>query len=99
MTTISGKVITINATLNGGDFLWGNFTGLSNTVADNSAIVEEISGKAAIKVEGDWVPRRYNFWASPRSVCPEPYLKVNLSPSADMSWKDTYTLYPDGVVP
>jgi hypothetical protein len=95
-TTINGNVITINATLSGGDYLWATFGGLTNKVSDNSAIVEETGGKAALKIQGDWVAYKYNFWASPRSVCPEPYITVNLNPGAEMKWKDTYTLYPDG---
>ena len=97
MTTINGKVISITATLNGSDYLWATFGGRSNTVADNSAIVTETTGKAALKIEGDWVPYKYNFWASPRSVCPEPYITVNLNPGEEMQWKDTYTAYPNGV--
>jgi hypothetical protein len=96
-TTISGKVITIKGTLSGGDFLWATFGGLSNNVSDNSAVVEETGGKAALKIQGDWAPYKYNFWASPRSVCPEPYLTVNLSPGSVLKWRDTYTPYPNGV--
>jgi hypothetical protein len=97
MTTISGKVITITATLNGSDYLWANFSGLTGTAADNYAVVEETTGLAALKIEGAWVPNKYNFWASPRSVCPEPYSSINLAAGAEITWKDTYTAYPDGV--
>ncbi|HUI91433.1 MAG TPA: hypothetical protein VLX68_04205 [Chitinivibrionales bacterium] len=96
MATVSGKVITITATLNGSDYLWANFGGLTGTVADNSAIVQETAGKAALKIQGDAAPYKYNFWASPRSVCPEPYLPVDLAPGAGITWTDTYTAYPNG---
>jgi hypothetical protein len=97
MSTISGKVISVTSTLSGSDYLWASFGGIPATVAANTAIVSETTGKAALKLECNWVPCKYNFWASPRSICPEPYISVKLNPGAEITWKDTYTLYPDGV--
>jgi hypothetical protein len=97
MATIAGGVLSITATLNGSDYLWASFGGLTGKVSDNSAIVQETTGKAALGIRGDAVPYKYNFWASPRSVCPEAYLLVKLDPGAEMSWTDTYTVYPNGV--
>jgi hypothetical protein len=90
-TTITADTIVIKGTLTGGDFLWATFGGLTNKVADNSAIVTETGGKAAIKIVGNWTPGKYNFWASPRSVCPEPYLSITMQPGASLQWRDTYT--------
>lgn len=95
MGTIEQNTITVNAALSGTDFLWANFTGFPSSATSNSALVEETTSNTALKIEGDWIPAKYNFWASPRSICPEPYLNISLIPSAEIRWKDTYTLYPD----
>lgn len=97
MSTINGKVLTVTATLTGSDYLWASFGGIPVTASANSAIVQETTGKAALKVACAWVPCKYNFWASPRSICPEAYIAVILNPSAEIRWTDTYTLYPAGV--
>jgi hypothetical protein len=97
MSSISGNTISVTATLNGSDYLWASFGGLTGKVSDNSAVVQETTGNAALAIQGDAVPYKYNFWASPRSVCPEPYLPVNLTTGQAISWTDTYTAYPNGV--
>jgi len=36
---------------------------------------------------------KYNFWATRKAVCPEPFIAINLDPGQELEWTTRYTLF------
>jgi len=44
-----------------------------------------------VKVECDYTLAKFNVWGIKTTICPEPYMAINLKPGEEMTWSITYT--------
>lgn len=61
--------------------------------ADYSIKIENKTTGAGVKITGDHPISKLAFWSSPRTLCPEPYIKIRAKPGEEVSWKITYQYY------
>jgi hypothetical protein len=67
--------------------------GLSNDKKDYNFRVENLKTGAGVKITGDQPILKLVFWASPATVCPEPFIQVKVEPGKELQWKIYYEYY------
>ncbi|HUQ66843.1 MAG TPA: hypothetical protein VM101_11845 [Flavitalea sp.] len=90
--TISGKRILLeDGDPKGKDFYLGPITGFSNNADDYNITVSNKKTGAAVSIKADKPFSKLAFWATVKTVCPEPFIQVKAEPGEEFSWKITYT--------
>jgi hypothetical protein len=67
--------------------------GYSDSTKDYDIKIENRKTGAGIRITGDQPISKLVFWASPTTVCPEPYIHMKINPGETFSWKITYEFY------
>jgi hypothetical protein len=94
--SISGNNIVLEA----GDpadkkFFLENIRGFGPDAADYHFTVKNSKTKAAVTVTADRPIEKMNFWASVRTVCPEPFIHVKVDPGKEFRWSIHYRFHED----
>jgi hypothetical protein len=55
--------------------------------------VEHTKTGAGVMIKGDRPVARMVYWSSPTTVCPEPYMNINIAPGDTFTWKIAYQYY------
>jgi hypothetical protein len=71
----------------------GDVQGFSNNLKNYNIKVENIKTGAGVRIISDESISKLVFWASPTTVCPEPYTHVKIEPGQEYSWKIYYEYY------
>lgn len=89
---LDGKVIRYQETLNKGEsFAVAPLTGFGETSSDYDLLVSNSKTKTGVRIVGDRPIVRFVFWSASRTICPEPFIAVDVKPGAEMQWNITYT--------
>lgn len=89
---LDGKVIRYRETLNKGEsFHVAPLTGFGETASDYDLLVSNSKTKTGVRIVGDRPIVRFVFWSAARTICPEPFIAVNVNPGEEMQWNITYT--------
>lgn len=75
----------------GKDFYLGPITGYSDSEEDYNITVSNKKTGASVNITSDRPFSRLAFWATVKTVCPEPFIHVKAEPGKEFSWKITYT--------
>jgi hypothetical protein len=67
--------------------------GLSSDKKDYNFRIENIKSGAGVKITGDQPIVKFVFWASPKTVCPEPFIQIKVEPGKEITWKIFYEYY------
>ncbi len=67
--------------------------GFSNSAKDYDIKIENHKTGAALRITCDQPISKLVFWASPTTLCPEPYIQMKMNPGETFSWKISYTFY------
>jgi hypothetical protein len=90
--TIQGKQITLeDGDPKGKDFYLGPITGYSDSEDDYNITVSNKKTGASVNIKADKPFSRLAFWATVKTVCPEPFIHVKAEPGKEFSWKIVYT--------
>jgi hypothetical protein len=90
--SISGKQILLEeGDPKGKDFYLGPITGYSQTADDYNITVKNKKTGASVNITADKPFSKLAFWATVKTVCPEPFIHVKADPGQEFSWKITYT--------
>jgi hypothetical protein len=88
--TLLGKRLAFSREVKDGEALFSELEGSKATEQDNEVVVEHQEAGIALKISGDAPLAHFNFFAVRRSVCPEPFIKVELAPGREMEWTTRY---------
>jgi hypothetical protein len=89
---IEGKQIVLeDGDPAGKDFYLGPITGYSDTQDDYNITVSNKKTGASVNIKADKPFARLAFWATVKTVCPEPFIHVKAEPGKEYSWKIVYT--------
>ena len=55
--------------------------------------VENIKTGAGVQIKGDRAISKMAYWSSPTTVCPEPFININLEPGKTFTWQIAYQFY------
>ncbi len=64
-----------------------------NGAANYDFKVENHSTGAGVHVTADRPVLKMAFWASPKTICPEPYINIDVNPGEEFTWTITYQYY------
>jgi len=89
---IQGKKILLeDGDPKGKNFYLGPITGYSENADDYNVTVRNKKTGAAVNIRADKPFSRLAFWATVKTVCPEPFIHVKAEPGEEFSWKIIYT--------
>jgi hypothetical protein len=94
IANIRGKSIIYERTLNKGEQVYSSgLHGFRNLAEDYNIIAENIKTGAGVKITSDQVLEKLVYWACPTTACAEPYIKLNVEPGQEISWKYNYEFF------
>ena len=67
--------------------------GFSDKVSDYDFRIEEHRTGAAVRIRCDRPLARLAFWASVKTLCPEPFIHIKIAPGELFTWTLTYDFY------
>ncbi len=70
--------------------------GFSDSADDHEIVIENRKTGAGVKINGDRPISVFNFWTIKTTVCPEPYIELNIAPGEKEGWETTYLFYVIG---
>ena len=77
-----------------GESIYSNgLQGLNNNAPDYNLSVENRTTGAGVRIRCDRPMLKLVFWASLKTVCPEPYIQIKVEPGKEFSWKISYEYY------
>lgn len=80
--------------LNQGESIYSNgLQGLNNNAPDYNLRVENRKTGAGVSIRSDQPMLKLVFWASLRTVCPEPYIQIRVEPGNTFNWNISYEYY------
>lgn len=90
-SSISGKQILFESEPAGKNYYLGPVTGYSDNASDYDITLRNKKTGAAVNIKSDKPFSRLAFWATVKTVCPEPFIHVKAEPGEEFSWTTTYT--------
>jgi len=67
--------------------------GFSANVKDYDFRIENKTTGAGARITCDQPLLKLNFWCCSTTLCPEPYIKINVAPGKEFNWKIHYEFY------
>jgi len=87
------KLIFLRELHQGESVYCNGLLGLNNDIPDYNLIVENIKTGAGVRIRCDQPMLKLVFWASLKTVCPEPYIQIKVEPGKEFNWKISYEYY------
>lgn len=87
-----GKELAFNQDLEEGS-LFTELEGFGDSAEDHEIIIENKKTGAGVKINGDRPLTLFYFWTVKTTVCPEPYIELNLAPGEEGKWTTKYLFY------
>lgn len=80
--------------LNQGESVYcSGLQGLNNNAPDYDLSVENRKTGAGVRIRCDRPMLKLVFWASYKTVCPEPYIQIKVETGKEINWKISYEYY------
>lgn len=89
----NGGEFFFNKNLGDNESLFTEIEGFSNDPKDYDITVLNKKTGAGVVIKCDNPLAHVNFWTVKRTVCPEPFVSVDLEPNEQKEWSITYTLF------
>lgn len=94
---INDKTIAVKKQLFKGDIIGlGAITGYSDSSKDFDIRIENQKAGTGVRITGDQAISRMIFWGMYKTICPEPYININIEPGKEFEWKLTFEFYQLG---
>ncbi|MEO5583757.1 MAG: hypothetical protein ABIR66_13785 [Saprospiraceae bacterium] len=87
-----GQIIFLRE-LNKKEYTYSVMQGYSNSAKDYDIRIENHKTGAGMRITSDRPLSKLVFWASPRILCPEPYINIKIAPGEVFNWKLCYEFY------
>ena len=71
----------------------GQLLGHNNSVVDNDFVIENVRTRAGVRITGNRPISRIVYWSSTYTVCPEPYIDIDIQPGESFTWEINYRFY------
>jgi hypothetical protein len=68
-------------------------TGFSSDVKDYDLTEENVRTGAGVRQTSDRPLVRINYWSIRTTACPEAYIRMNIEPGNEFTWKIVYDFY------
>jgi len=92
--TIEGNRFVFNREITkGGSSFFGGVTGFTAEPTDYRFDIRNSITGAGVTVTSDQPIAKLNFWASPNTICPEPYISIRVNPDETLHWTINYDFF------
>ncbi|MBD3181633.1 hypothetical protein GF312_05020 [Candidatus Poribacteria bacterium] len=89
---VEGKNLVFKKDLETGS-LFTELEGFNDTINHHQIIIQNLKTGAGVKINGDKPLDMFNFWTMSRTICPEPYIYMELDPGQSEEWITTYHFF------
>jgi hypothetical protein len=90
----SNKIQYDKILVNNSDHLfYRSITGFGKSASDYDIKIENHKSGAGVRITGDQPLSKIVFWSAPKTICPEPYIRLTIQPGETVEWKITYQFY------
>ncbi|WP_263383812.1 hypothetical protein [Granulicella arctica] len=93
--TVSGKSITFNTTPERGDSPQGYLTGYTGKRGEYRIALEDKATRLGIEQTSQSPLAKFYFWSTPKTICPEAYIHINVAPGKTQTWQIRYSFKAD----
>jgi hypothetical protein len=93
LAEVRGKEIAYKKELVRGQSVYTHLSGFSNNPSDYDIRIENKAAGAGVRIKGDVPLSKVVFWSIRTTLCPEPYIDVNVEPGKEKKWTYTYEFY------
>jgi hypothetical protein len=76
-----------------GPSVFSEFEGFGSTSKDFDIRVENRKAGTGVRIQGDQPIQKVIFWSIRTTVCPEPYISIDVAPGKEQKWTYRYTFY------
>lgn len=91
IASILEKSVVYNRNLEKGENVFAaGVKGLTGSVEDYNLQIENIKTGAGVRITADRPIDKLVYWSCPTTACPEPYIKLDVAPGKEVSWKINY---------
>ena len=94
---IEGKDLVYVDTLAPRKGVAGYLKGYSNDIRDYDFKVEDTRSKVAVEQTSDHSLARLYFWSTPKTICPEGYIYLNVHPGETSRWTLRYRFFAPSI--
>lgn len=70
-----------------------NITATDNSILPYDLKIENTKTGAGVRISGDKPLEKMVFWACHTTSCPEPYIRLSISPGEEVKWNITYEFF------
>ena len=90
---INGRELTYSAQVPKGQQAFGMLTGFSDNESDHRFDLVNRKSKAGVRMVTDRPMDQLRFWSPNTTICPEPFINLNIKPNQSERWAIRYTFY------
>ena len=87
------KIIFLKELSDKEQFSYASLQGYGTSPKDYDIKIENHKTGAAVRITSDQPISKLVFWCAPKTLCPEPYIQINIKPGATFKWKIFYQFY------
>src|SRR5690606_10538724 len=89
-----GNRLTYERNLQKGENVYtANVTAADNSILPYDIKIDNTKTGAGVRISGDRPLEKMVFWACSTTSCPEPYIRLSVSPGEEISWNIAYEFY------
>ena len=93
MASVGSRQLTYTRELEKGQSVFTEIEGYGSTAKDYDFRIEQRKAGAGVHITGDQPINKIVFWSIRTTLCPEPYITMNVAPGAESKWKINYRFY------
>jgi len=94
IASIKDRVMSFNRPLEKSENVFTpGLQGLTGAIKDYDIKIENIKTGAGVKITSDRPIEKLVYWACSTTACPEPYIKLDVEPGKEISWKINYLFF------
>lgn len=87
-----GTILKFNKAIPPSHDFFSTLAGFGDSISDNAFTLRNRERGIELRVTGDCSVMRYHLFATPRTICPEPFVEIDLAAGETMSWQHRYEL-------
>jgi hypothetical protein len=90
VTNLDGKTLRFSELIGPNRSFFAELIGHRQSVADHHFVLKHKPTGVAIDCNGDRSLKKFNFWGRENTICPEPYVQIELNPEQKLEWRLEY---------
>jgi hypothetical protein len=90
---LKGSTLTYSRPQTKSDTVMAEFKGYNDTPKDFDFRIENRKTGAGVHITANRPLAKVLFWSIPTVLCPEPYIKVEIAPGQEFTWRIVYDFY------